>query len=71
MICDVPADTPVTIPVEPIVATAVLPLAQAPPVDASLNEVVAPWHTAAVPDIAAGNPLTVTIVVARQPVGSE
>jgi hypothetical protein len=57
---------PVTIPDVPTVATPVFVLLQVPPVVASLNEVVAPWHTAAVPLMAVIG-LTVTTVRALQP----
>ena len=62
----VPADTPVTMPVVPTVATVVAVLLQVPPVVASLNPVVAPAQTVAVPVMvpADGNGLTVTTLVA-------
>ena len=64
----VPAATPVMIPVlEPAVATAVLLLDQVPPVIASVSSVVAPLHTAVVPNIAVGVGLTVRMVVAVHP----
>jgi hypothetical protein len=44
---------------------------QVPPPDASLNDVVKPTHTLAVPAIAPGNGLTVTTDVILQPVGSK
>jgi hypothetical protein len=56
-----------TIPVLPTVATAVALLLQVPPPVASDSVVVAPAHTAAVPIIAAGVEITVTVVVAVQP----
>ena len=61
----VPADTPVTIPVLGLtVAFAVLLLLQpAPPVVASVSDVLNPAHTVNVPPIAAGLGLTVTTVV--------
>lgn len=63
----VPAvDPPVTIPVLPTEATVVLVLLQVPPVVPSLRDVVAPWHTTAVPAICATG-LTVTTVLALQP----
>jgi hypothetical protein len=50
----VPAFTPVTIPVEPIVPTAGAPLLHTPP-GVALDSVVAPpLHTVALPVIAAG-----------------
>ena len=62
----VPADTPVTVPVVPTVATVVAVLLHAPPVVASLNPVVEPAQTVAVPVMvpADGNGLTVTTLVA-------
>src|SRR5438445_22670 len=57
--------------VDPIVATAMLPLLQVPPVEASDNVVIAPVHTVSVPDIAAGNGLTVMVVVIWQLVPKE
>ena len=60
-----PADTPVTIPVEPIVAIPVASLLHVPPVMASLNEVVESTHNIEVPVIVpvAGKGLTVTTFV--------
>ena len=58
---------PVTRPdEEPIVAVDRSPLSQVPPVMASANIVVDPWHTFRDPAIGAGNGLTVTVVVAAQ-----
>lgn len=68
-IIEVPALTPVTMPVvEPMVATPVLPLVHMPPPVASVTVVVAPMHALNVPPIAAGLAFTVTTVVALQPV---
>ena len=65
VIADVPPVTPVTTPVvEPIVAIVVVPLVHVPPVVASVNVVVSPWQTLAVPDIPAGLAFTVTTWVA-------
>jgi hypothetical protein len=61
VITAVPPATPPTEPPAPIVATAVLPLLHVPL--ASLNEVVAPAHTEAIPLMAEGNGFTVTTVV--------
>ena len=61
---DVPADTPDTIPVVPIVATPMLALVHVPPPVASARAVVAPVQTVSVPVIAAGVVLTVTVVAA-------
>lgn len=64
-----PATIPVTIPLsDPIVAEAVL-LLHAPPGTRSLKVALAPAHTVAAPEIAAGEVLTVTIAIAIQPVG--
>jgi hypothetical protein len=68
VIVAVPATTPVTVP-DDIVATAVLPLLQAPPAVALVRDVVVPGHKAIVPVIAAGSGLTVAVTVAIQPVG--
>lgn len=66
----VPAATPVTTPLlEPIVATVVVLLAQAPP-PPSLKAVVELTHTARVPDIAEGSGLTVNTIVVVQPVAN-
>ena len=70
-IVDVPDDTPVTMPVVPIVAIVVVLLAHVPLPVASLKVVVEPAHTLAVPAIADGTGLTVTILVALQPVTRE
>ena len=65
---DVPAVTPVTIPlVEPTVALA-FELLQVPPLVASARVVVRPAQTLVVPVIAAGNGLTSILVVDIQPV---
>jgi len=59
---------PVTVPeLEPMVATVVLPLAQTPLPVASLSVVVVPGHTFIVPVIAAGDGLTVIVVVVVHP----
>ena len=69
---DVPTDTPVTIPLpEPTVAVVVKPLVHDPPASASVNAVVKPAQTSAVPVIAEGKGLTVTGVVTKHPVPSE
>ena len=49
-----PAPTPVTIPVDAIVATPVLELLHVPPAIASVSDVVNPEHTFAFPRIAVG-----------------
>lgn len=68
---DVPPATPVTIPVAPTVATAVLLLLHPPPPVASESDVVSPAHTVLVPNIAVGNGVTVTTAVVVQPVAVE
>jgi hypothetical protein len=65
----VPADTPVTIPVdEPTVATRSLLLIHVPPDIALLKVVVNPVQTPLVPVMAGG--LIETVAVAKQPVGN-
>jgi hypothetical protein len=64
----VPDDSPETKPeVEPTVATPVDPELQMPPLVASLNIVSYPAQTEGIPDMSAGNALTVIVVVAAQP----
>ena len=60
-----PAATPVTTPVELIVAVAVLAVDHTPPVVVEASAVVAPAHTDVVPVMAAttGKLLIVTVVV--------
>ena len=66
---DVPPLKPVTSPVpEFTVAIEVLVLLQTPPGVAELSDVVFPAHIIPVPVITAGVVLTVTILVALQPV---
>lgn len=60
-----PVTTPEPAPTDPVVGTL---LVHVPPDDASLNVVVKPTHTFVTPVIAAGSGLTVTGVVAKQPV---
>ena len=65
MILALPALTPVTVPRKFTVAIPVLLLLQVPlPL---LRAVVAAWHKSAVPVMAAGNAVTVTTVVLKQP----
>ena len=60
----VPAETPVTTPVDPAtVAIPVASLLQAPGVVASLNVVVCPWQTVIVPVITAGSGYKATLAV--------
>ena len=64
----VPTAPPKTTPVDvPIVITPLL-LLHVPPAEKSLRLVVSPTQTVLVPVIAAGNGLTVTSFVAKQPV---
>ncbi len=68
---DVPVIRPDNTPVEPfIVATLVFVLTHVPPVVASVNRAAVAGHIAKVPLIAAGNGLTVTVVVTIHPVGN-
>ncbi len=56
---------------EPMLAMALLRLLQLPPVVASLNRMVEPWHTTAVGKVmAAGSGLTVKSNVLKQPAGN-
>ncbi len=65
-----PAVTPVTTPVDPTVAVAVLLLLHVPGVVASVRLVVAPFaHTLNVPVMPEGRALTDTLAVILQPVG--
>ncbi len=70
MIVAFPPATPVTIPEFRLtVALAVLLLLHVPPDTASVNDVVLPAHTVAVPLIVEGVPLIVATLVTKQPVG--
>ena len=65
---DVPAETPVTIPVpDPTVATPVAELVHDPPLVAFASVVVAPIHADDTPVIVAGAAITVTIRLAALP----
>ena len=67
----IPAATPVTVPVvAPTEAIPELLLVHVDVPEGSVSVVELPTHTVGVPDIADGNGLTVTGVVAIQPVGS-
>jgi len=66
----VPAATPPTDPVGETLAVDEAPVDQVPPVIPSPREVLAPWHTEAVPVIGEGDALTVMTVVVVQPVGN-
>ena len=64
-----PAETPVTTPVvAPTVATDVLLLLHEPPDVASVSVIVEPVHTELLPDIAAADVVTVTVLYAAQAV---
>ena len=63
-----PAATPVTIPVEPIVATVDGVIVHIPPALVSERVAVAPTHTVVPPVIVPGSGLTVTSFVLKQPV---
>jgi len=65
---EVPAATPVTVPAVVIVATAVVPLLQVPPVLSSVRPSVAPAQTGADPEMGEGVAFTVTIEVTEHPV---
>jgi hypothetical protein len=62
-----PEETPVTTPPDDTVATPVLLLLHVPPVVASLNVVVEPIHSVAVPVIADTGAVILTMVVAVHP----
>lgn len=64
----VPEEIPVTVPLLPTVAMAVLPLLQVPPGVASASAAVAPTHkpTPVEGVIADGRGLTVTVAVTKQ-----
>jgi hypothetical protein len=65
---DVPVAIPDTTPVvEPMVATAVLPLIQVPPGVPSVSDDVPPIHIERLPAIGAGSGLTVTTTQREQP----
>ena len=66
----VPALTPVTLPDPSVVAVPVLLLLQVPPPVTSLNDTVAPVHSAIAPCTGAGFAFTVTLLTAIQPVGA-
>src|ERR1043165_9320188 len=63
---DVPLVRPATVPEAVMVATLVLLLCHVPPI-ALVSMVVSPWQTDNVPPVAAGNALTVMVVVLVQP----
>ena len=60
----VPAPTPVTMPVVPMVAMVVLLLRQLPPVVASASVVVAPWQTVVAPVIVPADGVVFIVTVA-------
>ena len=65
-----PVLTPVTTP-DPLTLTLPAPALHMPPVVASLSVVVAPAHRLPAPVMAAGDALTVMVVVAVQPLPRE
>ena len=69
MIVDVPTVSPITTPVLPMVATAVLLLLQMPPVVASVKFVVDPAHTVVLPEILLISVAAFTVItkMARHP----
>jgi hypothetical protein len=67
---EVPADNPDTTPADDTVATLGILLLHVPPAIGSVNDVVLPMHIEALPEIAAGDALTVITLVAMQPVGA-
>ena len=68
----VPEAIPLTIPVEPMVATEVFVEVHTPPLTASLNVVVVPGQSVVVPVIVPGfaDGVTVKVLTAIQPVGA-
>ena len=66
-IVDVPAESALTTPVVPTVATRVLELVHTPPAVASVKFVVDPAQTISVPVIVTGAALTVTVLAVEQP----
>ena len=71
VITPVPVAIPTTVPdAEPIGASTVLLLLHEPPPVASVNVVDSPTHKLRLPEIGAGEGLTVSVVVALQPVAS-
>jgi hypothetical protein len=64
-----PPEIPVITPEGDMTAIAVLLDDQLPPVVASVNVAVNPWHTSVGPAIAAGNGFMVTVVVLKHPAG--
>ena len=67
---EVPEETPVTTPVEPMVATDVAVELQVPPVVVDESVVLFPTHIVSAPVIAAGRFTTVSDLVYRQPLVS-
>lgn len=71
MIVDVPADMPLTMPLDdPTVAAEVVPLVHVPPASVFANVVVVPTHTDIVPVSGAGTGFTVSVCVTKHPPGS-
>lgn len=72
VILEVPEDIPFIIPLaEPIVATAVFAEVQVPPIVVFANVIEELEHTPVNPVIAGGEPITVTVVVAKPEVPRE
>ena len=67
---DVPAEIPVTIFEDPMVATELFPELHVPPDVASARVVVKPGQVTAVPVMAAGRAFIVMVCVVLQPEGS-
>lgn len=67
----VPAETPVTTPVDPTEAVPVALLLHVPPGVPSVKEMELPTHTALPPPIAAGSGFTVIVLVLKHPAPEE
>ena len=65
-----PASTPVISPALPATAVPPDPEVHVPPASASVSDVTAPSQTLAVPDMAAGSGLTVSVKVLKHPSGN-
>lgn len=65
-----PVARPVTTPADVTVAIPVLALLHVPPVVASVSVVEEPLQVVGLPDIAAGNGLTLTFAVLIHPLGA-
>jgi hypothetical protein len=71
VIVEVPAETPVTTPVEDVILVAVPVLLHVPPAVASVSVIVLPTQTAPGTKMESGTGLTVTIFFAEQPEAKE